>query len=170
MSQSPGASGTAELTGPECSPTRALWVPRGAARLPAKSPLRWLEQKASAAPGQPRARRPHPAACPASPVPGEPDDGARPLWGNSATLLDPDRGGGATACGSVILGRPWRLLGPSKTRGSWKSAQETLDVETPGSLPDSYSSELDSTSLSPSRKLALGQEWRRPGDPPSYGP
>lgn len=24
--------------------------------------------------------------------------------------------------------------------------------------------------LSPSRKLALGQEWRRPGDPPSNGP
>lgn len=43
-------------------------------------------------------------------------------------------------------------------------------METPGSLPDSHASELDSTSLSPSRKLALGQEWRRPGDPPSDGP
>lgn len=43
-------------------------------------------------------------------------------------------------------------------------------METPGSLPDSHAAELDSTSLSPSRKLALGQEWRRPGDPPSYGP
>lgn len=35
---------------------------------------------------------------------------------------------------------------PQGKRGSWKSAQETLDVETPGSLPDSYASELDSTS------------------------
>lgn len=31
--------------------------------------------------------------------------------------------------------------------GYWKSAQETPDVETPGSLPDSQASELDSTSF-----------------------
>lgn len=53
MSQSPGASGTAELTGPECSPTRVLWVPRGAARLLAKSPLRWPERKRPRRPGNP---------------------------------------------------------------------------------------------------------------------
>lgn len=73
--------------------------------------LAWAE--ASAAPGQPCAPRPHPAACPRFPIPGEPDDEARPLLGNSALYLDPDRGGGARAYGSVIPGRPK----PSKITG-----------------------------------------------------
>ncbi|MEJ1275248.1 hypothetical protein NN561_006144 [Cricetulus griseus] len=110
--------------------------PRGAVASQVPAALAWAE--ASAAPGHPRAGRPHPAACPRFPVPGEPDDGARPLWGNSTPHLDPDRGGGARVCGSVIPGRPWRLPGPSKTQGSWRSAQETLVVEP---LPDSHASE-----------------------------
>lgn len=65
---------------------------------------------------------------------------------------------------------PLEAPGTLKDTGVLEECPETLDVETPGSLPDSHASELGSTSLSPSRKLALGQEWRRPGDPPSYGP
>lgn len=96
MSQSSGASGTAELTGPECSPTPAHWVPRRAVRSRAKSPLRRPGRKRPRRPGNPRAPLPHPAACRRFPIPGEPDDGARPLWGNSALYLHPDCGGGAT--------------------------------------------------------------------------
>lgn len=77
MSQSPGASGTAELTGPECSPTPAHWVPRRAAQSRAKSPLRW--------PGRKRPRR---QGNPAPHDPTQPPTLASPSRGSPMTALD----------------------------------------------------------------------------------
>lgn len=66
----PGVSGTAELTGPECCPTRAPWVPHRAARSRAKSPLRWPGRKRPRRLGNPTPRGPTQPPARASPSRG----------------------------------------------------------------------------------------------------
>lgn len=64
MSQPPGASGTAELTDPECSPAPAPWVPTGSCGLRAKPPIAPASAEESAG-----ASRPPRRAVPPSPQP-----------------------------------------------------------------------------------------------------
>lgn len=78
MSQPPGASGTAELTGPECSPAPAPWVstvPRGLWSKPPLEPASAEERVGQPFPGLrslPTPLRPPPLAHPHFPFPEEP--------------------------------------------------------------------------------------------------
>lgn len=121
MSQPPGASGTAELTGPECSPAPAPWVPTGSCGLRAKPPIAPASAEESAGASRPRAGRSlpapsHPAFQPALPHLG----GGRMTWpalGKLRKGFGSGLNGFVNGLGLTLQGTPSSLPDP-KRRGA----------------------------------------------------
>lgn len=117
MSQPPGASGTAELTDPECSPAPAPWVPTGSCGLPLAPAL--AEESAGAS--RPRTGRSlpapsHPACRSALPHLG----GGRMTWPRSGELrkgFGSGLHGFVKGLGLTLQGTPSGLPDP-KRRGA----------------------------------------------------
>jgi hypothetical protein len=136
----PGASGTAELTGPECSPARRPGSPVGpspGSHPPRRKRPRRFNPRPAAPPSRPPAR-------PRFPVPGEPDDSARPWLGEVHKAFEsrPRRRGD-----SLRITRP---RCPQDVGLGGVPRRPHLCLQSPGHphgfLSDSHASEIDSTS------------------------